>query len=197
MGSKGLSVETKRALEKNFAKEGVRGLKYCPHTGNFYKGVLIHRGRLPNLGPCLAKDKKGYRIVYVGGYDFKAHRLAFAMMGVEIPDDLQVDHINGVKHDNRFENLRLATPNENAVNKTRHRAGVLPCVYRVKSTGKYYSQLQHKNKTYYLGTFTTEKKAYAKYLKAKQNLIENGVEPSVACIPTRARCRNERQRQPF
>lgn len=45
------------------------------------------------------------------------HRLVWITFMGEIPDDLQIDHFNRIKDDNRLENLRLVTPSENAQNK--------------------------------------------------------------------------------
>lgn len=35
-----------------------------------------------------------------------AHRVIWEMHNGEVPDGMEIDHINGVKHDNRMENLR-------------------------------------------------------------------------------------------
>ena len=35
-----------------------------------------------------------------------AHRVIWEMHNGEVPDGMEIDHINGVKHDNRIENLR-------------------------------------------------------------------------------------------
>lgn len=49
------------------------------------------------------------------GLNFQGHRLAWLYVhGVDPPE--QVDHINGVRHDNRLANLRLATNGENCRN---------------------------------------------------------------------------------
>ncbi|WBF79636.1 hypothetical protein BNNNBJKE_00052 [Aeromonas phage vB_AdhM_DL] len=45
----------------------------------------------------------------------KAHRIIWKMKTGEEPN-LKLDHINGIRTDNRFENLRLATDQENARN---------------------------------------------------------------------------------
>lgn len=42
-----------------------------------------------------------------------AHRLVWEAFNEAIPKDLQINHKNGVKHDNRLENLELATGSEN------------------------------------------------------------------------------------
>jgi hypothetical protein len=53
--------------------------------------------------------------------DLMAHRLAWAAFNGPIPDDLQINHKNGVKHDNRLDNLEIVTQSEN----TKHAFRVL------------------------------------------------------------------------
>lgn len=57
---------------------------------------------------------KGYRDVCINGKKYGLHRVAFIMMGFEIPEN--VDHINGCKSDNRWDNLRSASVRQNAFN---------------------------------------------------------------------------------
>ena len=44
---------------------------------------------------------------------FTIHRLVYKAFVGEIPDGMQVNHINEIKSDNRLENLNLMTPKEN------------------------------------------------------------------------------------
>ena len=47
--------------------------------------------------------------------DLSAHRLMWEAFKGQIPNDLQMNHKNGIKHDNRFENLEIVTASENTV----------------------------------------------------------------------------------
>lgn len=46
-------------------------------------------------------------------YLCSAHRLVWIYFNGEIPDNKQINHKNGIKHDNRLENLELVTPSQN------------------------------------------------------------------------------------
>lgn len=54
-------------------------------------------------------------MIYIKAHRYPAHRLAWLYMTGGFPPQL-MDHINGIVHDNRFANLRLATALENARN---------------------------------------------------------------------------------
>ena len=60
-------------------------------------------------------SKKGYCTTCVNYQHYYIHRLVFLMFKGYLPK--QVDHINGNPSDNRIENLREATPQQNAWNK--------------------------------------------------------------------------------
>lgn len=57
----------------------------------------------------------GYLGICIGPKRWQAHRIAWALHHGEWPKD-QIDHINGVKTDNRICNLREATNSQNGKN---------------------------------------------------------------------------------
>ncbi|QDK32697.1 HNH endonuclease signature motif containing protein [Sphingomonas sp. IC081] len=57
----------------------------------------------------------GYTEIRIGGVNYYAHRLANLTMTGEWPS-AQMDHINGLRSDNRWANLRAASPSENTRN---------------------------------------------------------------------------------
>lgn len=62
----------------------------------------------------------GYRRIMIRGQNCAVHRLVWKIFTGSDPEGL-IDHINGIRDDNRFENLRDVTPAENAINAVRGR----------------------------------------------------------------------------
>lgn len=78
---------------------------------------LEHRvRRIPHGEVAGCVFPNGYRKICVNGRSYQAHRLAFAYHYGRWPI-YQIDHINGVRDDNRIENLREVTHAENHKNK--------------------------------------------------------------------------------
>ena len=63
--------------------------------------------------PITATTNMGYVRFSFQGKETFAHRLIWEMFNEKIPDKMYIDHINGVKNDNRIENLRLVTQQQN------------------------------------------------------------------------------------
>jgi HNH endonuclease len=68
-------------------------------------------------------DAKGYLCIGFKGRKLYGHRLIWILHHGKVPDELQIDHINRDRSDNRIENLRLATGSENGQNHE-HRVNV-------------------------------------------------------------------------
>lgn len=70
-------------------------------------------------GKPITKRMKGYIHIWNKGrftsVSISAHRLIWTRVHGPIPDRLEINHINGIKSDNRIANLELVTKSENAI----------------------------------------------------------------------------------
>jgi len=117
-----------------------------------------------------SKEFKGYLILSIMGTSYKQHRLAFLYMTGRFPID-QIDHINGIKHDNRISNLREATNSENIQNQIRARSdsktGILGVSWH-KRLKKFAARININGTLKHLGYFNTPEAAQSVYIQAKK-----------------------------
>lgn len=119
-------------------------------------------------GKVAGSNSDGYILLWVGGKYMKAHRVVWIMMRGEIPPKMQIDHINGIKADNRIDNLRLATNRENGRNShsiITNTSGVRGVSW-FKRDGKWRAQISIDGRRKHLGYFDTINDAAEAYRAA-------------------------------
>lgn len=121
---------------------------------------------------------------YIKSKEGKMHRMVYELVtGQSIPKDKMVDHINGVKHDNRFCNLRLVNSRQNNLNSApRIKAkGDSRGVHYCKSK-KMWIARHSINKRVHIGQFNTEAEAYQARLEYIQKHYPEDIEYLRECI---------------
>lgn len=141
-------------------------LHYDPETG-----VFTWR-KSQRVAGCSRKD--GYLKVQVCNRQLCAHRLVFLYVDGFIPSR-PVDHINGVRADNRYSNLRVASPAINSQNRTKASSNNLAGLLGVSdggSEGRFKARISAGGVSVNLGVFATPELAHEAYAAAKRRLHE-------------------------
>ena len=144
---------------------------YDPDAGFFTR--LVAFANQTKIGDIAnAHDGHGYILIGIAGKRYKAHRLAFLYMTGSFPAN-DVDHINGIRDDNRWVNLRDATQTINSQNlrkpRENNKSGYLG-VFWHKASGKWGAAITINSKGIHLGLFTVKEEAAARYLEKKREL---------------------------
>lgn len=149
-------------------------LFYDPETGVFtwrvFRGGTAKVGTI--AGHCQRKERGGglYLSIRVDWKRYQAHRLAWLYMTGEWPS-LHIDHIdNKDTLNNRWANLRLATPLQSAQNRSHYpsnRSGFKGVVARDNQWAAF---IKIKGKQLYLGLFKTAELAHEAYCDAAKRL---------------------------
>jgi len=138
-------------------------LAYDPDTGVFTRIRENHPKFKPGQ-PAGSVDHYGYVVISLANVARKAHRLAWLYVYGEWPTG-PLDHINGVKSDNRISNLRLACMTGNSTNRGRFKnntSGYKGVSFN-KQNNKWSAHVQAGGKKQHLGYFKTPEEAYSAY----------------------------------
>lgn len=126
-------------------------LHYNEKTGLFIRVKKYRKKGTPRVAGY--KHSKGYIHLKLNGKNYKAHRLAFLYMTELIPE--QVDHDNGIKHDNRWLNLNPANALINTKNTklySNNTSGIPGVLLHIDGI-RYRSHIRVNKKLIYLGLF--------------------------------------------
>jgi hypothetical protein len=130
-------------------------LSYDSDTGVFTRKTKGHKTKVG----CF--DPEGYIYIQVDRIKYSAHRLAWLYMYDEFPTD-QIDHINGIKNDNRIANLRACTHAENQQTKRNVKGYSWH-----KSKKRFIAYIKINKKRIELGNYLNEQDARQAYLNGK------------------------------
>jgi len=141
-------------------------LNYNPETGVFTWVKKIRTVSAGDIAGGIMGDQKYVRIS-INGKKYLGHRLAWLYMTGEWPKH-QVDHINHVRSDNRWINLREATNQENQKNasKRKDNKSGLTGVHWVKKECKWIAIIQVNKKPKCLGLHEDKFEAFCARLSA-------------------------------
>lgn len=106
-------------------------------------------------------DREGYIRVRISGKEYRAHRIIWEMFKGAIEEGMLIDHIDGDVYNNRIENLRVVSRQQNNANRKVHANTTgLPRGVTINTSGKYRARTTCKGITYSLGTFNTPEEAH-------------------------------------
>lgn len=148
-------------------------LSYNSETGDISWKKARCKARIGSVSRSL--DVSGYVQVNIGsGIVLKGHRVAWLFVYGEWPNG-HIDHINGVRDDNRACNLRVVTNAINCQNKRKplpsNKSGFLGVSWD-KRVNKWLAACMLDRKQYRAGHFEDPAEAHRAYVQLKRKLHE-------------------------
>lgn len=177
-------LETKKKIKSNFilTSDNISEcFSYYPETGDFFwkerprshfaNDNVFKSWNIANAGNKINTIKRdGYIYVFIANKTYVVQRLIYWLhTGIEVPKHMRIDHINNVRHDNRWCNLRMLTPSQNSMNSKNNTDKLKGCSFD-KSRNKWRAKIICNGITTYLGQFETELEAHSAYCKASTEL---------------------------
>lgn len=102
----------------------------------------------------ITSEFQGYIVVNFNGTTYRAHRVIWKMMTGKDPDGV-IDHVNQIKNDNSWNNLRLVSSTENSQNRklqSNNSSGYHGVTWR-KKDNSWESRITVNGKRIHLGQF--------------------------------------------
>ena len=162
--------------DENYIRENI---KYDSETGYLWWNKLPegkYTRRLLDKPAGFVHNTEGYVLLNLrlpsGTTVCRAHRIAWFLYYGSWPKDL-LDHINGIKDDNKIKNLREATKNQNEMNKKKRSdcSSKYKGVCWSKEKQKWTSYIRINRRRKHLGVYASEEEAAGAYDKAARKLF--------------------------
>ena len=128
---------------------------------------------------CHVNTTQGYIKIQINNIFYYAHRLALIYMGNTIPKGAVIDHINGIRNDNRKNNLRIFSYAENSHNRTQANKTSTSKILGVsfhRASNKWRAVIHIDKKQKHLGLYSSSAEAEQAYQVAKQHYFGNTLE---------------------
>lgn len=154
-------------------EEALMLFSYAPDTGIVTRRVSAGNAKAGSVAGN--DDGNGYLKLCSSGRYYKLHRVIWLIVHGEWPD--QIDHINGVRDDNRLINLRAVTCSENSLNQainSRNTSGDMG-VYWHKNISRWLASIKINNRQRHLGSFSNKEDAIKarKYAEKEYGFHQN------------------------
>jgi hypothetical protein len=145
-------------------------LEYDSATGEFRWRQRVSRPiRVGDIAGTL--EINGYRKITIEGRQYRAHHLAWFYITGEWRAGL-IDHRDGNRSNNRWDNLRRATQSQNCANRRLARNN--RCGFKGVTgdeSGRWRAGIHKDGRRYHLGVFATAEDAHAAYVAAARALF--------------------------
>ena len=136
-------------------------LSYNPQTGIFIHLIASKTNQRYVGKPAGSIESTGYSVITINKQSYKAHRLAWLHIHGFFPEE--IDHINHIRNDNRYINLRAVTHKENHKNRKkeiRNTSGITGISYHTTAK-KWCVYIKVRQKQLHYGAFNNKYKAIA------------------------------------
>lgn len=142
---------------------------YDKNTGKFTRKISHHGN--PIAKSTGSKYESGYIYIGIDNQRFRAHRLAWFYVHGYMPTE-EIDHINGIKDDNRLCNLREASRKQNAQNRglQKNNASGQRGVQWLASRKKWRAIIYKDGRPIHLGMFSSFEEAKSAYQTKSQEI---------------------------
>lgn len=145
-------------------------LSYDAVTGQLYQKKKRPKIQVGTVAGGLTL--KGYRYIQLRGHKYPAHHLVWMFETGSFPTHA-IDHIDGNKTNNCFNNLREVTNKQNCENRVaqkNNKTGYKGVSFNSRLQ-KYVAQIQHNGNAIYIGVFISAYDAHLAYQKKALELF--------------------------
>lgn len=140
---------------------------YQPETGWLINRISRNSRAQEGERAGTGDGSTGYRRVWIDGKQYYEHRVIWCYATGDWPEE--VDHINGLRNENQWLNLREVTRSQNCFNaESNTAASTLKGVYRRSDRSKWRSTITAGGQFHHIGDFDTLDEANRAYLEAAE-----------------------------